>query len=296
MALLSLDRSRAAAYFDFHSNKTRIDASENANPALLDHKKADLSNPPHITHHAEMSALRKRLQALFPEFKIQMMAGFKLVLYGYGTKIVLLDEFVKEFMCDIDTYVVYAHSKDKVVLPEKFTKPTGLVVHNLHLLENKERYLEDPMVQLIGTVNQEVVLGRDIIYHDFTTMHPYTTEELQLVDLSSIHSNSITSNRTIEGAEFVLSSVTENARQIFRLLAKMQLEHAASNVDTDDRGRAFALSSHVLFQRASEQLLVSNEASFRTILTEFVDHELVVESSDGLSIPLSNGELYKLVM
>ena len=295
MALLSLDRSRAAAYFDFHSNKTRIDASENANTALLDYKKLDLSNPPHITHHTEISALRKRLRTLFPEFKIQMMAGFKLVLYGYGTKVSLLDEFAKEFMSDIDTYVVYVHGKDKIVLPEKFTKPTGLVVHNLHLLENKERYLEDPMIQLIGTVNQEVILGRNVIYHDFTTMHPYTSEELQLVDLNSIHSNSIVSNRTVEGAGFVLSSVTENARQIFKLLAKMQLEHA-STTDADDHGKAFALPSHVLFQRASEQMLVSNEASFRTILNEFVDHELVIESSDGLSIPLNNEELYNLTV
>lgn len=75
----------------------------------------------------------------------------------------------------------------------------------------------------------------------------------------------------------------------------MQLEHA-STTDADDREKAFVLPSHVLFQRATEQLLVSNEASFRMILAEFVDHELVVESSDGLSIPLSNDELYNLTM
>ena len=293
MTILALDRSRATAYFDFHSNKTRTDPSESTNAALLNFKRLDPTHsPPHITHPTETAILHTRLRSLFPEFKIQLMAGFKLVLYGYGTKMALLDEFVKEFMSDIDTYIIYAHQRDRIVLPERFTKPTGFIVHNLHLLGNKERYLEDPMLHLVGTVNQEVILGRDIIYHDFTTMHPYTLEELQVIDLTSIHSNtSNDSSRAVEGAAFVLGSVTENARQIFQLLVRMQLGHASS--DTSDDERAFALPSHILFQRASEQLLVSNEASFRAILTEFIDHELVVESPDGLSIPLGSDELCK---
>jgi origin recognition complex (ORC) subunit 2 len=295
MTILSLDRSRATAYFDFHSNKTRVDVSEkNANSALLNFKKLDPPDSSHITHPTEMLALHTRLRSLFPEFKIQLMAGFKLILYGYGTKMALLDEFVKEFMSDIDTYTIYAHKRDKIVLPERFLKPTGFIVHNLHLLENKERYLQDPMLHLIGTVNQEIVLGKDIIYHDFTTMHPYTFEELQVVDPSAIHPNSTDSSRAAEGAAFVLGSVTENARGIFKLLARMQLEYTSFD-DIDDHEKPFALPTHILFQRASEQLLVSNEASFRTILAEFIDHELVIESGEGLCIPLSREELYNLM-
>lgn len=296
MTILSLDRFRATAYFDLHSNKTRIDPSENSDPALLNHKKLDFFTLPHLTHHAEISTLHTRLHALFPEFKIQLMSGFRIVVYGYGTKISLLDEFVNEYMNDIDTFVVYAHRRDKVILPDEFTRPTALVVHNLQFMEKRERYLNDGMIQLIGSVNQEVIVGRDIIYHDFTTMHSYTAEELQVIDMDSLHFNDIDLNRSIEGVGLVLSSVTENGKEIFRLLARMQLEYTSS-IDIDDHGgRGFVLPSHILFQRANEQLLVSNEAAFRMILTEFIDHEVVVESADGLYIPLNDDELCKLIV
>ena len=75
--------------------------------------------------------------------------------------------------------------RDRIVLPERFSNQ--LVSSSIICISwrNKERYLQDPMLHLIGTVNQEVILGKDIIYHDFTTMHPYTFEELQVVDLNA---------------------------------------------------------------------------------------------------------------
>jgi len=68
--------------------------------------------------------------------------------------------------------------------------------------------------------------------------------------------------RHIRGAANVLSSLTSNARSIFRLLA----EHQLSNPE----GMAF----QTFYTQCREQFLATNEITLRSHLTEFVDHEL----------------------
>lgn len=304
---LAIDRHYSTAYFE-NLASSRIQPSSNTNPPLVAFK-PDYAKTLYSNHHSkELQHLHARLRAFFPEFRAQLDSGFKLILFGYGSKIDLVNEFVEMFLDNIDCYTVYADRQvDGRDIPDSVSRPIAIVVHGFHRLDAriKDRLLADSMVQLVATVNGELVQSKngDIIYHDFTTYIPYTVDELQpLMNDSLIKGGSSESSSAIGGARFVLQSLTSNARQIFCILAEWHLlqEESREQLDEDANCEEVAVSrgglpEHVLYQKASEQLLVSSELAFRSLLTEFVDHELVVELNGGLSIPLGRQDLRQLV-
>ncbi|XP_037644488.1 origin recognition complex subunit 2 [Sebastes umbrosus] len=66
----------------------------------------------------------------------------------------------------------------------------------------------------------------------------------------------------------VLRSLTPNARGIFKLLVKFQLENK-------DNPSYTGLSFHDFYQRCREAFLVNSDLTLRTQLTEFRDHKLI---------------------
>jgi origin recognition complex subunit 2 len=151
-----------------------------------------------------------------------------------------------------------------------------------------------------------------------TTFIPY--EEQELDSLPEILSTRTGTKRSIKGALFVLQSLTSNARSIFKLLAEHQLscqqQHAqnakkatdndsASDSDSDaesDSGACQDGLSHMdLFRLAQSRFLISNEQAFRTIMTEFLDHELVkvgrsaLNGAEVLRIPFAPGNIKEIV-
>ena len=70
---------------------------------------------------------------------------------------------------------------------------------------------------------------------------------------------------TRESAAVVLSSLSHNAREVFRVVADAQL----------DPGGAKGISFERLFGACRDRFLVSNEMLLRAFLTEFKDHDLV---------------------
>ncbi|KAI9594798.1 origin recognition complex subunit 2-domain-containing protein, partial [Syncephalis fuscata] len=171
------------------------------------------------------------------------------------------------------------------------------------------------------------------IAHDTTTFEPYYVE-------ISYENSLLAKSEEMDGkaARYVLSSLTVNARGLFRLLAEYQLKHkdrrpVASMVTTQSkpsRGRPRktnklspteeeneeeeymqsngdeaitrdnTLSSSTSFGYLIEGFLVSNDLTFRTQLTEFRDHRLMLtrrsnEGEDLFYIPFSNVTLNSLV-
>lgn len=305
---LALDRHYAAAYFEDLA-APRVQPSSNTNPSLVAFK-PDYAKTLHANHHGkELERLHTRLRAFFPEFRAQLECGFKLVLFGYGSKIDLVDEFAETFLDHLDCYTVYAHRQvDEQDIPASVARPTALVVHNFHRLAAhiRSRLLADSMLLLVATVNGELAQSEngDLLYHDFTTYTPYTVDELRWLAGDSLAKGGSSESNVAGGsggARFVLQSLTSNARQIFCILAEWQLlqeesrEQLDENTSGEEATASRGLPEHVLYQKASEQLLVSSELAFRSLLTEFVDHELVVELNGGLSIPLGTQELRQLL-
>lgn len=152
----------------------------------------------------------------------------------------------------------------------------------------------------------------NFLFHDCTTFQPYTSE-LDVVD--DVHELLGRSGRRIggkEGVSFVLKSLPENAKNLFRVLIGEQLAAIDENLgigfegaDDDDDNNEQRVGSkvtevgveyRVLYQKAVEEFICSNEMNFRTLLKEFHDHQMIQSRKDTLgtemlSVPFRKEEL-----
>ncbi|XP_037087020.1 origin recognition complex subunit 2-like [Pollicipes pollicipes] len=151
------------------------------------------------------------------------------------------------------------------------------------------RLAQAPRVHLVASVDhinapliwdQHKLAQFNFLWFDATTLLPYTEE--------TSYENSLlvrqTADLALSSLRHVFKSLTPNARGIFILLAKHQLENA------DDRTfEGLPLSE--LYRRCREQFLVSSQVALRAQLTEFRDHKLIRSRAthDGveqLTVPL----------
>jgi origin recognition complex subunit 2 len=147
----------------------------------------------------------------------------------------------------------------------------------------------------------------NLVFHDCTTFIPFDAE-FDVVE--EVHNLLGRKGRRVggkEGVEFVLKSLPENARNLYRLLLTELLsladEFQNGDDDLDDaEGAAEApkdetgIEFRTLYQKASEEFIASSEMMFRTLLKEFHDHQMItsrMDTSGGeiLSVPLSRGEM-----
>ncbi|KAL1860142.1 Origin recognition complex subunit 2 [Paecilomyces lecythidis] len=148
----------------------------------------------------------------------------------------------------------------------------------------------------------------NFVFHDCTTFTPYEAE-LNVVD--EVHSLLGRKGRRIggkEGVGFVLKSLPENARNLYRVLLTELLStmgEGAVSDDEDDGGEARrgggpgeepGIEFRTLYQKAAEEFIASSEMMFRTLLKEFHDHQMITSRMDGsgteiLGVPLSREEM-----
>jgi origin recognition complex subunit 2 len=124
----------------------------------------------------------------------------------------------------------------------------------------------------------------NFIFHDCTTFQPYTAE-VDVVD--EVHELLGRSGRRVggkEGVSFVLKSLPENAKNLFRVLIGEQLAAMDEGAGTleggdDDNGNderrlvghkknETGVEYRVLYNKAVEEFICSNEMNFRTLLKE----------------------------
>jgi origin recognition complex subunit 2 len=126
----------------------------------------------------------------------------------------------------------------------------------------------------------------NFLFHDCTTFQPYTAET-DVVD--EVHELLGRSGRRVggkEGVSFVLKSLPENAKNLFRVLVGEQLvamddssgalfNNGNDDDDNDNEPRRGNLRNsepgveyRVLYQKAVEEFICSNEMNFRTLLKE----------------------------
>ncbi|KAI9845875.1 MAG: Origin recognition complex subunit 2 [Thelocarpon superellum] len=142
------------------------------------------------------------------------------------------------------------------------------------------------------------------LFHDSTTFLPY---ELEVDVVESVNDVLGRSGRRMAGREgvgFVLRSLPENARNLYRVLVSEQLAamdgdgpegDADDDGDEDDegahappatplggagggRGRrqgGRGIPSRTLYQKAVEEFICTSEMGFRSLLREFLDHQMI---------------------
>ncbi|KAI1824168.1 origin recognition complex subunit 2-domain-containing protein [Xylaria intraflava] len=131
------------------------------------------------------------------------------------------------------------------------------------------------------------------VFHDCTTFAPYTAE-LEVVD--DVHELLGRKARRVggkEGVAFVLRSLTENARNLYRLLVG---EVLVAMDDDADSGENPGVEYRMIYNKAVEEFICSSEMAFRTLLKEFHDHQMITSRKDVigtelLSVPFRKEEL-----
>ncbi|ESZ94982.1 hypothetical protein SBOR_4602 [Sclerotinia borealis F-4128] len=154
----------------------------------------------------------------------------------------------------------------------------------------------------------------NFLFHDCTTFLPYTVE-VDVVD--EVHDLLGRSGRKVGGkggVSFVLKSLPENAKNLFRVLVGEQLaamdESPAGEPDDGDdeeglhgagsRKSEPGVEYRVLYQKAVEEFICSNEMNFRTLLKEFHDHQMIESRKDTLGtemlfVPFRKEELENIL-
>ena len=173
------------------------------------------------------------------------------------------------------------HNIDGAMLRgEKIQTALSILAHSPHI----------HVIASIDHINAPLIwdqkkLGRfNWLWHDVTTYEPYREETSYENSLLIQQSGTL----VLSSLRHVMKSLTPNARGIFELLAKYQLEHKEGNTE--------GISFHACYLKCREKFLVNSDLTLRAQLTEFHDHKLVRshKGSDGveyLHIPIDDTAL-----
>ncbi len=175
--------------------------------------------------------------------------------------------------------------------------------------------------------NSSLLSNFRFLHHDCTTFAPYEVEIGSVVDeVHDLIGRKRTRGGGKEGVAFVLRSLPENARSLYRLLLEEILglmQDGADGTagiedededDEDDEGhlrtpkkpksRATDLTAdevcveyRALYRKASEGFICSSSMNFQSLLKEFLDHQMISSRRDAtsgaemLGIPLGRAEM-----
>ncbi|KAH7087500.1 origin recognition complex subunit 2-domain-containing protein [Paraphoma chrysanthemicola] len=139
------------------------------------------------------------------------------------------------------------------------------------------------------------------LFHDTTTFAPYNAEIDVVETVNELLGRSGRRIGGRDGVGFVLRSLPENARSLFRILVMEQLALSLMEdaIDEDQetatpRNKKVAqmktvvpessqgVEYRVLYHKAVEQFVCSSEVGFRTLLKEFHDHQMIESRKDGM--------------
>ncbi|KAF2630479.1 ORC2-domain-containing protein [Macroventuria anomochaeta] len=140
------------------------------------------------------------------------------------------------------------------------------------------------------------------LFHDATTFAPYDAEIDVVETVNELLGRSGRRVGGRDGVGFVLRSLPENARSLYRILAMEQLalDIMDQGLDDDDeatempkkkkvaQAKAVAPESNqgveyrVLYHKAVQEFVCSSEVGFRTLLKEFHDHQMIESRKDAM--------------
>ncbi len=154
--------------------------------------------------------------------------------------------------------------------------------------------------------NASLMANFNFIWHNVTTFASYSTEISFKDPLSIGKSDEFVGSK---GAKYVLSSLTSNAKNLYKNLLIQQLEKIDSSLTSDEEienrgsltGNAkLAIVFRDFYEFCVNEFIVSNEISFRTVLREFVEHKMCsltqdIAGTEILYIPFTVNEMEKIL-
>ena len=204
----------------------------------------------------------------------------------------------------IETEISKGKVKRSAAAPTPMPDEIYLIIHNIdgQMLRSDTAQTalsilaQSPSIHIIASVDhinapllwdQKKLSRFNWLWYDTTTYEPYRDETSYENSLLVQQSGSLALSSLIH----VTDSLTPNARGVFELLVKYQLEYKS---ETD--GIYLGMSFHDCYLKCRERFLVSSDVTLRSQLTEFKDHKLVRSrrGHDGveyLFIPVDNAVL-----
>lgn len=181
------------------------------------------------------------------------------------------------------------------------------------------RLADHPMIHFVATAdsptfpslwNSSLLDQYKFVFHDCTTFAPYTAE-IQIVDeVHDLLGRKKLRTGGKEGIGFVLKSLPENARNLYRILLSEILailtddnerswgrqDGKAVNKQTQDLAEEVGIEYRALYQKASEEFICSSSMNFQFLLKEFHDHQMITSKRDAsgtemLGVPLAKEEM-----
>ncbi|KAL6706638.1 Origin recognition complex subunit 2 [Coniothyrium glycines] len=189
---------------------------------------------------------------------------------------------------------------------------------NIHLIATADTP-NFPLLWDVGLKTQY-----NFLFHDATTFAPYTAEIDTVETVNELLSRSGRRVGGRDGVGFVLRSLPTNARLLFRELVMEQLalslmeggefdddDDEEVNNSTSNTGKKTPIPKiklpessqgveyRVLYHKAVEAFICTSEVSFRTLLKEFHDHQMIESRKDAMGterlwVPFSQEELEAL--
>lgn len=146
----------------------------------------------------------------------------------------------------------------------------------------------------------------NLVFHDSTTFSPFAIETDVVEEVHALLGRKGRRAGGKEGVGFVLKSLPENARNLYRLLLTELITVMEDGHQSDDEGggegaggkagEENGIEFRLLYQKATEEFIASSEMMFRTLLKEFHDHQMITSRMDPsgmeiLGVPLSRDEM-----
>ncbi|KAJ5797066.1 uncharacterized protein N7518_005606 [Penicillium psychrosexuale] len=144
----------------------------------------------------------------------------------------------------------------------------------------------------------------NFVFHDCTTFLPFSAEADVVEEVNTLLGRKGRRVGGKDGVGFVLKSLPENARNLYRLLLTELITllddgHQSDDEGAEGGGRAgdeTGIEFRLLYQKATEEFVASSEMMFRTLLKEFHDHQMITSRMDAsgmeiLGVPLSRDEM-----
>ncbi|KAJ5958568.1 uncharacterized protein N7479_005718 [Penicillium vulpinum] len=144
----------------------------------------------------------------------------------------------------------------------------------------------------------------NLVFHDCTTFLPFSAEVDVVEEVNALLGRKGRRVGGKDGVGFVLKSLPENARNLYRLLLTELITllddgHQSDDESAETAGKAgdeTGIEFRLLYQKATEEFVASSEMMFRTLLKEFHDHQMITSRMDAsgmeiLGVPLSRDEM-----
>ncbi|XP_011498186.1 PREDICTED: origin recognition complex subunit 2, partial [Ceratosolen solmsi marchali] len=292
-----------------------------------------LANDSYIskTHKKKIEIISESLILCYKEWLYIMEEGYTVLLFGLGSKRLLINNFRKEVIFNEPTLVIngfFPSLTIKDILDNIIVELLGLntvtnqnecydiiektmkthpddciylLIHNIDCGMLRLNKAQDMLSRLANIPNIHMLASVDHInapllwdnvkrarynfyWMDVTTFLPYQAE-ISYESSLLVQKSGVLALLSLEN---VFASLTSNAKAIYIILVKYQLEHNGNNYS----GMAFK----DLYMSSREAFLVSSDQALRAQLTEFIDHKLVktkrqVDGIEYLIIPLDDALL-----